>query len=49
MEFHPEKCQLLRVTNKRNVIQEDYTIHDHILKTTDTVKYLGVELYNKLS
>ena len=39
----------MRVINKRNVIQEDYTIHDHILKITDTVKYLGVELHNKLS
>jgi hypothetical protein len=49
MEFHPEKCQLLRVTNKRNVIHEDYTIHGHTLKHTDTAKYLGVELHNKLS
>ena len=49
MELHPQKCQLLRVTNKRNVIQGDYTIHGHILKTTDTVKYLGMERHNKLS
>ena len=49
IEFHPEKRQLLRVANKRNVIQVEYTIHGHILKSTDTVKYLGVELRNKLS
>ena len=49
MEFHPEKCQLLQVTNKRNVIQDDYTIHGHTLNTTDTTKYLGMEMHNKLS
>ena len=27
MEFHLGKCQLLRVTNKRNPIVTDYSIH----------------------
>ena len=50
MEFHIEKCKLLLVTNKRSIIQEEYTIHGHTLKTTtDTAKLLGVELHNELS
>ena len=24
MEFHPQKCQLLRVTNKKKIIKQDY-------------------------
>ena len=43
-----KKVSKIPVTNKRNVIKEDYTVHGHILKTTDTAKYLGVELHNKL-
>ena len=27
MEFHPDKCQVLRITNKRKPITSDYTIH----------------------
>jgi len=30
------------------VIQEGGGVHGHILKTTDTAKYLEVELHNKL-
>ena len=28
MEFHPGKCQLLKVTNKKKTIPTSYTIHD---------------------
>jgi hypothetical protein len=49
MEFHPEKCQLLRVTNKRKPIGATYSIHQHALEQTETAKYLGVTLHEKLS
>ena len=49
MEFHPKKCQVLHVTNKKNVIRADYKIHDHVLEDTDTAKYLGVNIHHKLS
>jgi len=49
MQFHPDKCQLLRITNKRNVIQADYQIHDQSLSQADEAKYLGVKIQNKLS
>ena len=42
MHFHPQKCQTMHITNKRNIIQSTYTIHDHNLQTTNTAKYLGV-------
>jgi len=37
MEFHPEKWKVLQVINKRNVSEEDYSIHGdgHTLKITD--------------
>ena len=34
MKFHPLKCQVLRITNKRNPLQSSYTIHDHVLTLT---------------
>ena len=43
MEFHPDICQLLRVTNKRKIIQAEYTIHNQKLTQADQAKYLGVK------
>ena len=43
------KCKVLRITNKRNQIKADYRMHDQILDTVDTAKYLGVLLNKKLS
>ena len=46
MSFNPDKCQVLRVTNKRkNIIQSQYTIHG----TVDKTKYLGVTIHRKLN
>ena len=41
MQFHPDKCQVLRITNKRNPIIFNYTLHDHILVTVTQAKYLA--------
>ena len=49
MEFHPGKCQLLRVTNKRKPIAADYSIHSQNISKTDSVKYLGVTIDSKLA
>ena len=49
MEFHPQKCQLLRITSKRNIIKHNYNIHGHILEEVDAAKYLGVTLHQSLS
>ena len=49
MEFHPGKCQLLRVTNKTtSSINSNYNIHGVNLEKTDTAKYLGVVIDSKL-
>ncbi|MCP3852899.1 MAG: hypothetical protein GY694_22125, partial [Gammaproteobacteria bacterium] len=42
MEFHPHKCQLLRITNKINPIKSIYKIHDIPVSETNAAKYLGV-------
>ena len=49
MEFHPDKCFLLRITNKRKIIESQYTIHRQQLKLVDKAKYLGVTLSKNLS
>ena len=48
MEFHPGKCQLLRITNKTEPIKSTYFIHDTPISETDSAKYLGVVIDSKL-
>jgi hypothetical protein len=49
MEFHPSKCQLLRITNKRKPFARDYDIHGHKLEEVESAKYLGVTIQMNLS
>ena len=42
MQFHADKCQVLRITNKRKPIICNYTLHGHILTTVTQAEYLGV-------
>ena len=49
MEFHPGKCQLLRITNKISPIQHIYKIHDIPISETDSAKYLGVFIDSHLN
>ena len=49
MEFHPAKCQLLRITKRRKPLKFSYSIHDHPLEAVSSAKYLGVELTDSLS
>ena len=44
MAFHPEKCVVIRVSNKRKPINARYTIHEHMLQEVDSSKYLGVTI-----
>ena len=41
MQFHPKKCQVLNITNKRKLITHPYNIHGHTLDVVDSAKYLG--------
>ena len=50
MSFNPDKCEVLRVTNKRkHILHTQYKIHDRILNTVDKTKYLGVTIQSKLN
>ena len=49
MSFHPDKCQLVRVTNKRKPVQGSYTIHGQVLEQVNSAKYLGVNISKTLS
>ena len=50
MEFHPDKCFVLRVTNKRKCIDADYSIHDQKLERVDHANYkIGVTISKDLS
>ena len=45
VSFHPQKCQLLRITRKPSPIIALYNIHGHVLEVADKAKYLGVTLH----
>ena len=50
MEFNPDKCKVLRITNKRKiVVNNNYIMHGQILELVDSAKYLGVFFHKKLS
>ena len=49
MEFHPQKCQVLRITNKKNPIVTNYFIHNIQLDDVKAAKYLGVTIDTKLN
>ena len=44
MEFHPEKCKLLRITNNRKIVHAFYSIHSVQLEKVDQAKYLGLTI-----
>ena len=48
MEFHPDKCTVLRVTNKKKTIDARYQLHGHMLESVTSTKYLGLTFINKL-
>ena len=49
MEFHPSKCQLVCITNKRQPIPASYCIHGVTLVKVPSAKYLGLHVDSKLN
>ena len=49
MEFNPGKCEVLRITNKKKIIDTEYKIRGQVLPRVNSAKYLGVTIHNKLS
>ena len=47
MEFHPQKCTVIHVSNKRQPRKTGYTLHGHTLEEVDSAKYLGVTIHHK--
>ena len=46
MAFHPDRCNVLRVT--RSPVSYSYSLKGHQLEEVTTAKYLGVDLSNNL-
>ena len=49
MDFHPDKCQVLTISRKRNPVRYEYVLHGHKLQHVDSAKYLGVTMTSDFS
>ena len=49
MEFHPQKCSVLRVTRSRSPFVSQYQLKGTVLTEEYTSKYLGTDLQSNLS
>ena len=49
MQFNADKCEVIRITNKRNPLAHDYHIHRIKLQTVKNAKYLGLTISSDLS
>ena len=49
MAFNPDKCEMIRITNKKPPTLFDYTLHGVSVKETDSAIYLGDNITRDLS
>ena len=49
MEFHPKRCNILRVSRSRYPSTYNYTLHGRTLKEVEEVIYLGITITKDLS
>ena len=48
MAFHPDKCVVLTITQKKTPFKHDCILHNHILEPVTSAKYIGVTLQSNL-
>ena len=48
MCFHPDKCNVLSITQKQKTIKFTYKLQCHSLEKADSTKYLGITLQSNL-
>jgi hypothetical protein len=48
MAFHPDKCNVLSITQSRNPIRHQYKMHHHTLEQVKSTEYLGVTIQDDL-
>jgi myo-inositol-hexaphosphate 3-phosphohydrolase len=48
MAFHPDRCSVLTITNKKNPVKHNYLLHNHTLESVSSAKYLGITLQSDL-
>ena len=49
MEFNPSKCQVVRMTTAKKVINSVYTLHGQKLEVVTSARYLGVDISRGLT
>ena len=49
MEFNPGKCQVLHITRCKQPLQSQYTLLGQVLESTDSAKYLGINISKDLN
>ena len=49
MEFNPDKCEVLRITKKKDHIIFPYKLHNFELKSAETAKYLEITISKDLN
>ena len=49
MTFNPQKCEFIRIMNKKNPIAYKYYIGSTLINEVSCSKYLGVTIDHKLS
>lgn len=48
MEFHPDKCQVLTISRKKNTINHPYHLNGHSLTHVEKAKYLGITIQSDM-
>ena len=41
MEFHPEKCEVIHISNSKNIAKTEYNLQGHSMKAVESAKYLN--------